>query len=353
MTRGYRYPIEYWLQSSRGRALADRVRLHLYEEIPVHGELPAGTWIFSDIERLGPFGRELAVRLRNALAVPGAVEVLNDPTVALDRFPLLAELSARGVNRFRAFRALDTLPSDLRYPVFVRMERHHGGSLTPLLRDRRALEVAIRTLTSPFRGYRRRDLLVVEFVDMSDREGVFNRYTAFRVGDRILPRHADFSWKWSLNGERQVDAATAQADADYVDDNPHGELLRPIFEVAHIDYGRVDYSVRQGEIQVWEVNTNPMIGSSGPPGRKLRLATPHAATRPGRDRFHGTMREALKEIDRDSGDERVEVRLPAPLVARARAERAHYLRMLRYRRWMKGVRRAATGELATVLRGGP
>ena len=41
--------------------------------------------------------------------------------------------------------------------------------------------------------------------------------------------------------------------------NPHEAELRAIFKLARIDYGRIDYGIKDGQIQVWEINTNPML----------------------------------------------------------------------------------------------
>jgi hypothetical protein len=43
----------------------------------------------------------------------------------------------------------------------------------------------------------------------------------------------------------------------FVTSNPHAELLREIFRIAHIDFGRVDYGIVNGRIEVFEINTNP------------------------------------------------------------------------------------------------
>lgn len=319
------------------------MRVRFYEDIPVHGSIPAGTWIFGDLERLGAGGRELAARLHDTLRASGAsVRLLNDPSSALDRFPLLARLHAEGVNRFRAFRAAERLPLDLRFPVFLRMERQHGGPLTPLLSDRTSLEAAVHELVSPLQGYRRRDLLVIEFCDISGEEGLFNKYAAFRVGERIVPQHADFSRSWAVKATRRhYDEATIRADFEYVRDNPHAERLMRLFRTARIEYGRMDYALSGGDLQVWEINTNPVVGPSGPPGRKRAVPDEHrAATQASRDLFDKMTRGALREIDLEAGNERIAVRMPPRLVARARLERTDYLSRTRYRRWMKGIARA-------------
>jgi hypothetical protein len=327
------------------------VRVRLYETIPVRGRVPSGTWVFSDLERLGEAGRELAVRLRDALTASSRpVRILNDPRVALDRFDLLTELYARGVNRFRAFRVNEPLPRDLRFPVVLRMERQHGGAITPLLPDFEALDAAVRSLTSIFRGYRRRDLLVVEYVDVSDGDGVYNRYTAYRVGDRIVPKRVEFSRSWSVSTHKRIsDAETTAAEWEYVQGNPHADLLLPVFELAHIEYGRIDYGIKGDRIHVWEINTNPMIGGPTPPARRPRVGL-EAESLPSRDLFHSTMAEALEEMTGPDKEEWVDVRIPPLLVARARVERADYRWRTRYRRWMKGLGRMS--ERMTATEGG-
>jgi len=56
---------------------------------------------------------------------------------------------------------------------------------------------------------------------------------------------------------------------DYVFNNPHAIQLAEIFEIAGIDYGRIDYSIKDGRIQTWEINLNATIGRGvGPSGGK-------------------------------------------------------------------------------------
>jgi hypothetical protein len=50
--------------------------------------------------------------------------------------------------------------------------------------------------------------------------------------------------------------------AEYLQAHPHEAELRKIFDLANIEYGRIDYSLLNGKIQVWEINTNPNITSS-------------------------------------------------------------------------------------------
>ena len=101
--------------------------------------------------------------------------------------------------------------------------------------------------------------IVIEFCDAAGEDGVIRKYGAFRVGDRVLARQIHFSRRWVVRFPDIREPATAREELDYVRSNPHREELAEIFDLARIDYGRVDYSVVDGRIQVWEINTNPMI----------------------------------------------------------------------------------------------
>jgi hypothetical protein len=48
-------------------------------------------------------------------------------------------------------------------------------------------------------------------------------------------------------------------ETQYLSENPHLEQLRRIFEIAKINFGRIDYGCVNGKVQVWEINTNPNL----------------------------------------------------------------------------------------------
>ena len=39
--------------------------------------------------------------------------------------------------------------------------------------------------------------------------------------------------------------------------NPYGDAMRRVFELANIDYGRVDFGLVGGQPQIYEINSNP------------------------------------------------------------------------------------------------
>lgn len=242
-----------------GRALTDRIRIVPYRLVTLGGELPAGTYIFSDVDRLAPAARRKAARLRRAIGERGAAwRALNHPERSLGRRELLEALHREGVNDFRARRADRAAddPSDLTFPVFVRPAVAHAGSRTGLLRSPAELRRRLRAMEEASDLER---LLVVEFCDTVDEGGVYRKYAAFCVDGEIVPRHCVFSRDWMLKYPDMLGPAELDEEAAYLRENPHADRLRAIFDRAHIAYGRIDYGLRDGRVQVWEINTNPMV----------------------------------------------------------------------------------------------
>ena len=238
-------------------ALAERVQFVPYAALPTNRDLPVGAYVFSDLERMDDVQRALAGNLADQLAATTpASRIINHPARALGRVALIAARHAAGTNAFTCYPGA-TRGEPWRYPVFVRRAREHSGSRSELLRDRAAIDraLSVELLSgTPFD-----DLIVVEFMETADAKGIYRKFSAFRVGDRILPRHVLFSRRWML---RDADLLEPEQRAEvfaYCQDNPHERELIGIFDAAGIQYGRIDYALNDGAIQVWEINTNPQI----------------------------------------------------------------------------------------------
>jgi hypothetical protein len=212
-------------------------------------------FVFTDIERLDPRETEAAVSLFEDIAAhPDTVLVLNHPTRSMRRFELLDRLHSEGINEFAGYGAQGD-PRPRSWPVFIRDEDEHGF-LSPLIHDQSELE---RALGAADRDRGLATKIVVEYCDTSDEHGVIRKFGAFRVNDRILARQVHFSRDWVVRFPDIKNPQTALEERKYVAENPHAEELLRIFELAQVDYGRIDYGLRNGRIQVWEINTNPMI----------------------------------------------------------------------------------------------
>ena len=225
---------------------------------------PRGVWIFTDMERLTPIEREEAAAFRNVLDAQGAAtRVLNDPIRTKGRFALLRALYTEGLNAFDVMRLDDTVRPD-RFPVFIRGEHDHDGAPAELIGDAAALDRAIATRIA--RGQSLEGRLIVEFAGGRDERGLYRKYAAWCIGERIVPGHLFFGSSWMLKEPEVVDDELLEIETAYLEQNPHEDQLRRAFSLGSVSYGRADYSVVNGQVQIYEINTNPGIPSAPSPG---------------------------------------------------------------------------------------
>ncbi len=243
----------------RGQALGAPVETLLYDDLPEKREWPRGMYLFSDMQRATNGQRAIAAQLWERLQGETGFLTYNHPTDSLRRYDLLRALANAGINDFNAYR-LDELGPGVRYPVFVRYENQHIGPSTGLLHDERELEAALTRML--VQGHDPEDLIVVEFQDVSCATGIFRKYGAFRLGDRVYTGHMMASTEWSVKREINDRTLVGQEDLEFVKTNPHAEQVMAAFQIAGLTWGRIDYGVLDGRIQVWEINDNPKLGSS-------------------------------------------------------------------------------------------
>ncbi len=271
---------EYWLQEAKkswwewgmerraqwpfmleklhaGRMLAAQLSRYVF----ARSTLPKGVYVFADLERLTEEETLKAVALWRTLAESGCgVRFLNHPTRSMRRYELLRTLYERGINQFDVYRTTEARWPK-RYPVFLRFENDHGGARSPLLRTRAELDEALLTLEREH--HQRDDILIVEFCDTADANGVYRKYGAFMVGGHVFPKNVQFSKHWVVKATDFAGEEMLDEERRYVETNPHAGSLKEIFALARIEYGRIDYGMLVDAIQVWEINTNPHITSRG------------------------------------------------------------------------------------------
>ena len=249
------------------------IRTLAYENISFRQSLPGGICIFTDFERLLPAEMSLARRLAAAVrSFPEKYTVLNEPGRYIGRFRLLEVLHERGINEFRAHR-VDSLPGDLKFPVFLRSELDHDGPATPLLHSSDELKQALARDEFQHPSTRKH-LMVTEFCDCVEADGGFRKYSVMNIGGTLVPRHVFFNRNWvvKLPPADFVDAAAFREEVNFMTNFPHAAQALEIFRLAGVDYGRMDYSLRNGRIQVWEINTNPTVVPRQEKIHSLRLA---------------------------------------------------------------------------------
>ncbi|MCA9403505.1 MAG: hypothetical protein KC897_06970 [Candidatus Omnitrophica bacterium] len=250
-------PIRQYLALS-GRVHAGPVLPVTYRSLLEKKVFPDGLYIFTDIELLDGEQRRRLVELYERLAdQPPRYRLFNSPGRTLTRFPLLRTLHEQGLNDFNVFRAADDL-SSLSFPVFLRRTDDHRGPQTGLLTDRQALNKELERLAHS--GEDLRKWLVTEFCNVIDRHGIYRKYSSFVFGTTIIPRHLFFSKDWIQKFDMNLpELDQGREELDFHQHNHFTDQLAAIFDIAGVQFGRIDFGVLNGRVQTWEINTNPMI----------------------------------------------------------------------------------------------
>jgi hypothetical protein len=232
------------------------LQLISYQSLHRIESIRQGPLIFSDIDRLTPCQRELALSLCEAIEESQRQSlILNHPLTVMTRERLLARLWEVGWNHYRIHPCAAEPALPLRFPVFIRRIHDHNGPLTRLIHDRLELRNRIHALT--LAGELPDRLMIIEYLDTRGADGLFRKYSAFRIGNQIIPGHIIFSRHWVAKDSPPE--PVREEERQFLHENPHREALMHIFKEAFIEYGRIDYSLHEGNIQVWEINTNPIL----------------------------------------------------------------------------------------------
>ncbi|MDZ4736323.1 MAG: hypothetical protein SGJ07_08225 [Rhodospirillaceae bacterium] len=243
--------------------LRRRFRHATYEGLWRRRSLPVASYIFADIERLAPPAVARAAAIWETLAASNLpVRLFNHPARVLTRYRLLKALHRDGINDFDIHRA-DGPFGAIRYPVFLRHIDDHKGARSGLIGDPAALEAGLRQLEAE--GLPRHLLLIVEFCDTADANGIYRKYDAFVAGERIVPFDIDRSSHWMVKwenagrfeGRRPDEGAMIDESLAFLHGFGQQDRLRAIAKLAGVDFGRIDFALHGDRIQIWEINTNP------------------------------------------------------------------------------------------------
>ena len=277
-----------------GDELRPLFRLVPYGMLELLYKAGPGVIIWTDFDRLDQTQLSDVATVQAGLVREDLIQ-LNHALRSEQRFGLLTRLHREGRNGFGVRRPYESLDG-LRYPVFLRDEV--GALHTPpqLLHDRPSLEAAIARL--PASGMTRP--MVVEFGARPAPDGYYRKYGAYRVGDRIYPQHCLSSLDWFIKMTSILSRAHYPEHLEYIERNPHAAELRQLFDDAHIQYGRMDYTIIDGRVQVFEINTNPAVLDRPPTPEDEIDPAPYA-------RRHIEALLALPDAARRASDNRIDL----------------------------------------------
>ena len=250
-------------RSFRGKEIAHRIEIVLYEEIEKLNGMELTAIVFSDLDRFTPVQLQKVRQIAETIEqVHPGLSILNHPGRVLRRYDLLRTLYQQGINSYNVYR-ISELTGEIRFPVFLREENFHTGALTGLIYSHKELKRNI--LAKKLLGYSPQELLVVEYCDISDHRGIHNKFSAVRIDHAIIPRYFELSKNFMVKSDDSLsDYPLEKRLADYwnyLTGNPHEKWIRGVFETAGIEYGRIDYGLKEtageGKKEVWEINLNP------------------------------------------------------------------------------------------------
>ena len=250
-------PNDYSLAHVVASAPPGSVAVVYYGQAFAARRLPHATYVLSDLDRLNPLGLKRAAELRSQLVREGC-RVLNDPASFVGRLELLRRMYAVGINQFTAYPAVPT-PSAERWPVFLRLESGHQLPLTGLLAD--PVDLAHRTAAALDAGVPPEQLIVVEFSAEPLACGLWRKLSVYRLGDRLFANSCvhDRSWIAKI-GEDGIAPADVYADElRIMRENPYRQAMLRVFELAGVEYGRVDFGLVSERPSVYEINTGPNV----------------------------------------------------------------------------------------------
>jgi hypothetical protein len=278
---------DYTLRALIGAEPGLDIKMMHYGKIPALRSIPRATYIFTDLDRLPTEMLGMSAQLYIQVRDQGAT-VLNNPARVLSRSGLLRALFLAGANGFNAYRVEEgILPQ--RWPVFLRTEGTHAGPLPELFETAEALQAAIERAVAG--GLPRSRLLIVEFMAEPVRPGLYRKLSCFRVGQSSVAHTCVHDTQWiAKDGKLGITPPELYDDElRIVRENPYGPSLAKAFDIAGIEYGRIDFGLIGSEIQTYEINTNPHI--------KLDAEHPSPVRRESMQVFTRNLLAALKTID--------------------------------------------------------
>jgi len=316
-TRGHEYTVKHLVEHDMTGAEAPDCAVENYDQFLRKNEVPSGAYIFTDMERLMPWELRVLGEAYGALAGDPRCRVLNNPARVMCRYELLRNMWEEGINEFQAIRA-DERRWPERYPVFLRHEQDHGRPLSAeLLKNREELAAALKKAQAE--GMSLRGLLIVGYAAEAFSGPWFRKFNTFRVGSEVFAHHLVIEDSWVVKyGNDNVKHPEEYKifEQDFVKENWHADVLRRVFKIAGIEYGRADWGIVKGKVQVYEINTNPYLSGDAGSTNTTRVATMAMSTR--------KLCESLGELEK--GTEQGTVKLGGKLLEEWRKGKKWWVR---------------------------
>ena len=145
------------------------------------------------------------------------------------------------------------------FPLILRQSFTHADTETDRIRD----EKELRAVLPKYAG---KQAYIIQYIDCSDENGIFRRYRAMFIGDRMFPSSVLASEGWNVHGSASVDLMDKtkrlkdeeiryQKDMASVVGKETLDIFWKIRETIGLDYFGIDYNFdREGRLVIFEIN---------------------------------------------------------------------------------------------------
>jgi tetratricopeptide (TPR) repeat protein len=145
------------------------------------------------------------------------------------------------------------------FPLILRQSFTHADTETDRIRD----EEELRAVLPKYAG---KQAYIIQYIDCSDENGIFRRYRAMFVGDRMFPSSLLACEGWNVHGSASVDLMDKtdylkteerryQSDMESVVGKEALDTFWKIRETLGLDYFGIDYNFdREGRLVIFEIN---------------------------------------------------------------------------------------------------
>ena len=167
-------------------------------------------------------------------------------------------LYKKKINSFNCYSVIEnTQPKQ--FPVFFKTEYEHKSPLSKLLKNQQELDQAISFFQQsyiPLDG-----MIITEYRLTPYRGEVFRRLSSYIISDHVSFAGTvhEKSWCVKYGAPALVGGAEYLEEQDMIRQSYYREEIQKIARLLNIEYGRVDFNVVDGNIAVYEINTNPSI----------------------------------------------------------------------------------------------
>ena len=145
--------------------------------------------------------------------------------------------------------------------------------------------------------------LVIEYAGEELLPDVWRRLSSYRVAGKIIAHHMAFDRTWIVKDGFNSEALEIHPEKErfldmerqFIVSNLYADVIEKAFDLARIEYGRADFSIVGGKVQIYEINTNPNHAFASQIARET-----HPRRRAIQMQSEGDLQQAIVALDRNT-----------------------------------------------------